>query len=53
MKRLNIHIDLALHNAFKAATAVRGENMTDVVLQFIQDYVSRYGVRPKKKERRK
>jgi hypothetical protein len=53
MKRLNIHIDLALHNAFKAATAVRGENMTDVLLQFIQDYVHRYGVSPKKKERRK
>ena len=53
MKRLNIHIDLALHNAFKAATAVRGENMTDVLLQFIQDYVSRYGVSPKKKEHRK
>jgi len=52
MKRLNIHIDLALHNAFKAATAVRGENMTDVLLQFIEDYVKRYGVSPKKKERR-
>ena len=50
---MNIHIDLALHNAFKAATAVRGENMTDVLLQFIQDYVHQYGVSPKKKERRK
>ena len=49
---MNINIDLDLHNAFKAATAVRGENMTDVLLQFIQDYVSRYGVSPKK-ERRK
>ena len=51
-KRLNINLELSLHNAFKAATAVRGENMTDVLLQFIQDYVSRYGVSPKK-ERRK
>ena len=53
IKRLNINIDLDLHNAFKAATAVRGENMTDVLLQFIQEYVNRYGVSPKKKERRK
>jgi hypothetical protein len=54
MKRLNIHIDLELHNAFKAATAARGENMTDILLKFIEDYVARYryGTRPKK-ERRK
>ena len=53
-KRLNINIDLELHNAFKAATAARGENMTDVLLKFIQDYVTRnrYDQRPKK-ERRK
>jgi hypothetical protein len=52
MKRLNINIDLELHNAFKAATAARGENMTDVLLKFIEDYVARYDLRPKK-ERRK
>ena len=52
MKRLNIHIDLELHKAFKAATADRGENMTDVLLQFIEGYVAKYGVAPKKKERR-
>ena len=55
MKRLNVHIDVELHNAFKAATAARGENMTDVILNFIEDYVARYDLRPKKekKERRK
>jgi hypothetical protein len=54
IKRLNINIDLELHNAFKAATAARGENMTDVILKFIEDYVARftYDNRPKK-ERRK
>ena len=54
MKRLNVHIDVELHNAFKAATAARGENMTDVLLKFIEDYVARfrYDSRPKK-ERRK
>ena len=52
MKRLNIHIDLELHTAFKAVTAARGENMTDVLLKFIEDYVARYDTKPKK-ERRK
>jgi len=28
------------------------ENMTDVLLQFIAKYVAKYGVAPKKKERR-
>jgi hypothetical protein len=51
-KRLNIHINVDLHNAFKAATAARGENMTDELLKFIQNYVDRYGITPKKKERR-
>jgi len=54
IKRLNINIEVNLHNAFKAATAARGENMTDVLLQYIADYVARYRyeMRPKKKERR-
>ena len=52
---MNIHIDLALHNAFKAATAARGENMTDVLLKFIEDYVARYryDMRPQKKQERR
>ena len=52
IKRLNINLELSLHNAFKAATAARGENMTDVLLEYIRDYVARYGITPKKKERR-
>ncbi len=54
IKRLNINIDITLHNAFTAATAARGENMTDVLLACIEDYVARYRYdqRPKK-ERRK
>ena len=51
IKRLNINIELKLHNDFKAATAARSENMTDVLLKFIAEYVARYGVAPKKKER--
>jgi ParG len=57
IKRLNINIDVDLHNAFKAATAARGENMTDEILKFIEDYVARYRYdmrrnTGKKKERR-
>ena len=52
-KRLNINIEVGLHNAFKAAAAARGEHMTDVLLQFIRDYVARHGYDSgKKKERR-
>jgi hypothetical protein len=51
IKRLNVNLPVSLHNAFKAATAARGENMTDVLLEFIQSYVVKNS--PKKKERRK
>ena len=42
LKRVNIHIDPDLHRAFKTATADRGENMTDVLLEFINSYVNKY-----------
>jgi hypothetical protein len=46
-------VEVTLHDAFKAATAARGVNMTDVLLQFIEDYVAKNGVSPKKKAGRK
>jgi uncharacterized membrane protein len=49
---MNINVEVPLHDAFKAATAAKGENMTDVLLQFIRDYVAKNGVRPIKKARR-
>lgn len=52
VKRMNLNVDLDLHNAFKAATAVQGQNMTDVLLEFIEDYVKKHGVQPVKKGRR-
>ena len=52
IKRMNINVEVQLHDAFKAATAAKGENMTDVLLQFIHDYVAKNGVRPIKKARR-
>jgi hypothetical protein len=48
-KRLNINIDSQLLNRFKAAAALKGENMTDILIEFIRHYV---GQRGKKKTRR-
>ena len=45
IKRLNMNLPVSLHNAFKAATAARGENMTDILMQFIRNYVDKYGGR--------
>ena len=53
VKRMNINVEVSLHDAFKAATAVRGENMTDVLMRFIEDYVSKNGLSLKKKAGRK
>jgi hypothetical protein len=54
IKRMNINVDLSLHNAFKSAVSARGEKMTDVLLQFIEDYVRKYTpavLKPAKKGR--
>jgi hypothetical protein len=52
VKRMNINVEVSLHDAFKAATAAQGDNMTDVLIEFIQDYVARNGLAGKKKPRR-
>lgn len=52
IKRMNLHIEASMHSAFKAATAAQGKNMTDVLLEFIQQYVSKHGLQPIKKARR-
>ena len=51
VKRMNLNVEVSLHDAFKAATAAQGVNMTDVLMQFIEDYVKKYGVQPKKGRR--
>jgi len=45
IKRLNVNLPVTLHNNFKAATAARGENMTDILVEFIRNYVDKYGAR--------
>jgi predicted HicB family RNase H-like nuclease len=39
VKRLNLNVETSLHNAFKTAAAAQGKNMTDILLEFIEQYV--------------
>ena len=39
---MNINVSVPLHNAFKAATAAQGKEMTAVLLQFIEGYVRQH-----------
>ena len=39
---MNLNVPVELHNSFKSATAARGENMTDVLMKHIQDYVDKH-----------
>jgi hypothetical protein len=48
---MNLNVPIDLHNAFKSATAGKGVDMTTVLIQFIESYVSKQSV-PKKKSRR-
>jgi hypothetical protein len=41
VKRMNLNVEVGLHNAFKAATAVQGQSMTDVLLKYIEEYVAK------------
>ena len=43
IKRVNINVEVDLHNAFKAATAAQGVDMTTVLMEFIQNYVAKFG----------
>jgi len=54
IKRMNINVEASLHAAFKSATAACGENMTDILMKFIEDYVNKHtpgGLKPAKKGR--
>ena len=49
---MNLIVPVELHNAFKSATAAQGQNMTEVLLEFIQDYIAKHSP-PKPKGRLK
>jgi len=48
---MNLNVPVELHNAFKAATAAKGMNMTDVLMAYIEEYVTQHS-EPAKKGRR-
>ena len=52
LKRVNINIEVSLHNAFKSATAAKGTDMTTVLMAFIENYVKQGNTTPQKKGRR-
>ena len=52
IKRVNINVEVNLHNSFKAATASQGVDMTTVLQQFIESYVAKYGPSTPRKSRR-
>jgi hypothetical protein len=41
-KKMNLNVEVKLHNDFKAVTATQGKSMTDVLLEFIRDYVQKH-----------
>ena len=43
VKRMNLNVPIELHNSFKATTAAQGLNMTDVLMEYIQQYVADHG----------
>jgi hypothetical protein len=52
VKRMNLNVPTELHNAFKGATAAEGKEMTEVLLDFITNYVQKHlpaAARPAKK----
>ena len=44
---MNLNVPIELHNTFKSVTASQGKNMTDVLLEFIQNYVEKHAAKPK------
>ena len=49
VKRMNLNVPLELHNNFKSVTAAQGQNMTDVLMEFIKAYVVKHAPKPKRR----
>ncbi len=47
VKRMNLNVSIELQNSFKSVTAAQGKNMTDVLLEFIQNYITKHSPKPK------
>lgn len=46
---MNLNVPVALHNSFKATTAAQGQNMTDVLMEFIKNYVAKHSPKGRRK----
>jgi hypothetical protein len=44
-KRMNINIRAELFNQFKSAVAAQGKTITQVLLEFVEDYVRKHAPR--------
>ncbi len=51
VKRMNLNEPVELHNGFKAVTAAQGKNMTDVLMEFIENYVNKYTPKPTRRRK--
>jgi len=49
---VNVNIEISLHNAFKAATAAKGTDMTTVLQEYIESYVAKNAATTSRKGRR-
>lgn len=41
-KRMNLNVPTELHNQFKISTVIQGKDMTEVLIDFIQQYVGKH-----------
>ena len=48
---MNLNVPLELHNSFKSVTAAQGQNMTDVLLEFIQTYIAKHSPKPNRRRK--
>ena len=51
MKRMNVNLEAALHDRFKATAAARGRQMTEILVEFIEGYL-RDNEKPKRRQSR-
>jgi hypothetical protein len=49
VKRMNLNVPIELHNNFKSATAAQGLNMTDILIEFIKNYVAKNSPKGRRK----
>jgi hypothetical protein len=48
---MNLNVPAELHNGFKSTTAAQGENMTDVLLEFIRSYIAKHSPKPERRRK--